>query len=86
MNKKALIYTIVVVLAIALAVWIMVRSGDAIIPAVVMAAAVLAGSYLGVRLSRKKSAEVEEYRQSLINGKKPKGSDADPESRSETED
>ena len=83
MNKKALVYLIVVMLAIALPVWIMVSSGDGILPAVVMALAVLAGSYLGVRLSRKKSAEVEEHRQSLIHGIKLKGSDADPEARSE---
>jgi hypothetical protein len=69
-KQKAFIATTTVVLAVGVAVWIQVATGSAVVTAVGFELAGLLGSYFGWQWTRKKSAEVEGYRQELI-AKKP---------------
>jgi membrane protein implicated in regulation of membrane protease activity len=69
-KQKAFIGIVTAMLIIGVAVWIQVATGSPTVTAVGFALAGLLGSYFGWRWSRKKSAEVEGYRQELI-GKRP---------------
>lgn len=65
-KQKAFIATTTVILAIGIAVWIQLTTGSPAVTAAAFALAGLLGSYFGWQWSRKKSAEVEGYRQELI--------------------
>ena len=69
-KAKSLHWDSQAMLIIGVAVWIQVATGSPAVTAVGFALAGLLGSYFGWRWSRKKSAEVEGYRQELI-GKRP---------------
>jgi membrane protein implicated in regulation of membrane protease activity len=69
-KQKAFVVVVTAMLAVGIAVWIQVATGSPAVTAVGFALAGLLGSYFGWRWSRKKSAEVEGYRQELI-GKRP---------------
>lgn len=65
-KQTAFLGATMALLAIAVVVWIQVATGSQIVPAVGFALAGLLGSYFGWLWSRRKSAEVETYRQELI--------------------
>jgi membrane protein implicated in regulation of membrane protease activity len=83
-KQKAVIATAAVVLAVGVAVWIQVATGSPAVTAVAFVLAGLFGSYFGWQWSRKKSVEVEGYRQDLIG--KRKVEDLHPDGREDLED
>lgn len=79
MKPKTILSVVGILFALAIGVGILLLVGDEFLPAIVMALAVFIGSFLGVQVSRKKSAEVEAYRQELISGRKSENTDPKPE-------